>query len=247
MVAMSIRDNWRENQMKFTDPLSFKWPINKKVRIHCSGKDTHEGRLLAVKDDHLILLTGEQHLYFQLHHVKSAVFDTLDNSPMRYQHHSVASNYIDVRSFKDILQKMIYRRVLINQGGPESVSGILTGLLDNHVDLVRGQEVIKVANFHIQTICYDLNEKAEGSKTERSVDKKSEVEGREEIPAKTGGRISSVNVTPKRLKMTTLLENCLAESVQEARRSSAHMGKSEPATPSTQTKGEYPISTTLLL
>lgn len=227
--------------MKFTDPNSFKWLINKIVRIHCSGKESQEGRLLAVKDDHLVLLTGEQHLYFQLHHVKSVVFDTLENLPMCYQHHSVASTYLDVLSFPDILQKMMYRRVLINQSGPESVSGILTRLLDNHVDLVRGQEVIKVAIFHIKNICYDLNEKVDVSKTERSVDKKSEV--KEEIPAKTVERISSVNETPKPVQETTLSENRLAESVQETKISSDHMAKSEQVTPSTQTKVEDPIST----
>ncbi|MDR7314668.1 hypothetical protein [Brevibacillus nitrificans] len=141
--------------MQFTNPHSFKWMIGRMVRIHCAGI-SHRGRLLAVKDDYLVLLSNDQHLYFQTHQVKSIAVDSIHNLPL-YTPTNPFSSYMDADKFSDLLRKMIYRAVRINQNGPESMRGILAKLFHDHVDLVSGYELISVSIPHIKSICHDIN------------------------------------------------------------------------------------------
>ncbi|MFD2370938.1 hypothetical protein ACFSO0_13480 [Brevibacillus sp. GCM10020057] len=143
--------------MKVTDPDSFKGMTGRMVRIHSAGS-SHQGRLLAVKDDYLALQSDDQCLYLQTHQVKSIAIDTTRNLPI-HTSCSPLDAYMDAENFADLLEKMKYRFVLINQNGPERIRGILTRCLDNHVDLVNGHEFIRVPVFHIKDICHDRSKK----------------------------------------------------------------------------------------
>lgn len=153
--------------MKYTNPRSFNYLINRLVRIHCSGKISHSGRLLAVKDDYLVLLTDDKHLYLPLHQVKSVAVDSLDNFPV-YQLQCPLSDYFDAENFQQLLRKMIYRTVLI-QSGPERIRGVLVGLREEDIDLIDGYELIKVATYHIHTLCRDSHQKTQSSTIDSKV------------------------------------------------------------------------------
>lgn len=153
--------------MKYTNPRSFNYLINRLVRIHCGGKISHCGRLLAVKDDYLVLLTDDKHLYLPLHQVKSVAVDSIDNFPV-YQLQCPLSDYFDAENFQQLLRKMIYRAVLI-QSGPERIRGVLVGLREKYIDLIDGYELIKVATYHIHTLCRDSHQKTQSSTVDSTV------------------------------------------------------------------------------
>jgi spore coat protein B len=161
-----------------------KWIVNNTVRINRGGKESKQGSLMAAKDDHLVLLTDEQYLYFQTHHVKSITIDTtmidaIDaiDAPV-VQPDNRIPKCLDVDRFRDVLEKMIYRSVEINVGGPDAVKGVLTQVFDDHVDLVCNHEIVKVATFHIRNIGYDLSNQAKTSNNNTSAE--SENQGKEQ-------------------------------------------------------------------
>jgi spore coat protein B len=151
--------------MYFNTPNSFKFLIDKLVRINRGGPESKTGRLMAIKDDHLVLLTEEaDYLYYQTHQVKSVTFNIMDaTNPIGSPDKHIPS-YADGINFRDILRNMLYRLVQINQGGHESVRGILIRLLDDHVDLVHDHEIIKIPTYHIKNISYALEKQATDSK-----------------------------------------------------------------------------------
>lgn len=153
--------------MKYTNPRSFNYLINRLVRIHCGGKISHCGRLIAVKDDYLVLLTDDKHLYLPLHQVKSVAVDSIDNFPV-YQLQCPLSDYFDAENFQQLLRKMIYRAVLI-QSGPERIRGVLVGLREKDIDLIDGYELIKVATYHIHSLCRDSHQKTQSSTVDSTV------------------------------------------------------------------------------
>ncbi|MED1793235.1 hypothetical protein P4V54_11160 [Brevibacillus nitrificans] len=144
--------------MKFTNPHSYRWMIGRMVRLHCAGI-THSGRLLAVKDDYLALLSSDQCLYFQTHQVKSIAVESIHNLPIYSSRNPHYSYIMDADKFTDLLRKMMYRAVLINQNGPENMRGILAKLFHDHVDLIYDYELIRVSIPHIKCICHDISMK----------------------------------------------------------------------------------------
>ncbi|MCU6796397.1 hypothetical protein OB236_30165 [Paenibacillus sp. WQ 127069] len=147
--------------------------VEKVVCINREGPESKKGRLVTVKDDHLVLLTEEQYLYYQTKHIKSITIDSIEpeGTVIPFNKKSV---YLDATSFKDILEKMSFRRVQINQGGPESVNGVLSRLFENHVDLVQGHEIIKVATPHIKNISYNLSKQDANSNKDSQSEKVAE-------------------------------------------------------------------------
>jgi spore coat protein B len=147
--------------------------VEKVVCINREGPESKKGRLVTVKDDHLVLLTEEQYLYYQTKHIKSITVDSIEPEGT-----TISLNkkpvYLDATSFKDILEKMSFRRVQINQGGPECVNGVLSRLFENHVDLVQGHEVIKVATPHIKNISYNLSKQDANSNKDSQAEKVAE-------------------------------------------------------------------------
>jgi spore coat protein B len=151
--------------MYFNNSDHLKFLIEKLVRINRGGPESKTGRLMAIKDDHLVLWTEEaDYLYYQRHQVKSVTFNSMDatdpiGSPDKHN-----PPYVDVNNFQDILRNMLYRMVQINQGGHESVRGVLIQLLEDHIDLVHDHEIIKIPTYHIKNISYALEKQATDSK-----------------------------------------------------------------------------------
>ncbi|CAM2915837.1 hypothetical protein PASE110613_07360 [Paenibacillus sediminis] len=134
----------------------FKQLVEQVVCINRNGPELKKGRLIAVKDDHLVLLTDEQYCYYQTQHIKSVTVNSIvqpSSSIVPYPHRT---HHLDGINFNDVLQKMVYRSVQINQGGPEYIDGVLTGVLNNHIILVQGFQIIRVATFHIKNVSFNL-------------------------------------------------------------------------------------------
>ncbi|MCR8630906.1 hypothetical protein [Paenibacillus radicis (ex Xue et al. 2023)] len=147
--------------------------VEKVVCINRNGPESKKGLLATVKDDHLVLLTEEQYLYYQTNHVKSITFDSTEPLGAEAPFNKKLV-YLDAVNFKGILEKMIFRRVQINQGGPESINGILSRLFEDHVDLVQGHEVIKIATPHIKNVSYTLSKQDANSNSNSNSNKDSQ-------------------------------------------------------------------------
>jgi spore coat protein B len=150
--------------------------LDKLVRINRGGPESRQGRLVAVKDDHLVLLTEEtEYLYYQTHQVKSVTVNSMDSAAATVERVK-APPYLNADNFRDILSRLQYRWVQINRGGHESVEGVLCRLLPDHIDLVHGHEIIKVPTFHINNISFGAAKQAAGSPAGTADDKATETQ-----------------------------------------------------------------------
>ena len=146
-----------EMTLRLVNPDCLKWMTNKLVRLNRGGPESRKGRLASVKDDHLVLYTDLQYVYYQTRQVESITVDAWENIPDEETPAQIPEKFLDVPRFRDILERMIYRAVQINRAGPDTVKGILFRLRDDCVDLVCGSEWIKVAIPHIHNIGYDFH------------------------------------------------------------------------------------------
>jgi phage FluMu gp28-like protein len=55
---------------------------------------------------------------------------------------------------KELLKSLNYKWVQINRGGPETVEGVLVGLEDDFINLIVGDEVVRITIFHIKNVSY---------------------------------------------------------------------------------------------
>ncbi|NOU98147.1 hypothetical protein GC093_33690 [Paenibacillus sp. LMG 31456] len=194
-----------------------KWLVEKAVSINRGGPESKKGWLVTVKDDHLVLQTDEQYLYYQTKHVKSITVDSTEplEATVPYDKKLV---YWDAISFNDILEKMIFRRVQINQGGPESINGILSRLFENHVDLVQGHEVIKVATPHIKNVSYSLSNQDDNSNSKKGSQAEEMVNEMKEqtiVQETTPAEVEQKQLAQKRRRRRRRLEKKEIPAVQE--------------------------------
>lgn len=139
--------------------------VEKTVYINRGGPESRKGWLVAVKDDHLVLLAEERYLYYLTKNIKSVSVDSIEPAPAvaPFKEKLV---FLDAENFIDVLKKMSARRIQINQGGPECVDGVLGRLFENHLDLIEGHEVIKVALPHIKSVSFNSGKTDENSNKE---------------------------------------------------------------------------------
>ncbi len=147
---------------------------NQWVRVNRGGPDSHYGRLIAVQDDYLVLRADDQEIYCQTRHVKSITADSFLHACSSDQDENQVSLLRNEMTFRDLLKKMIYRRVMIHGSEPENIGGILVHLQDGDIVLVHDHEVMFVPIIHIKTVRRDLN-KANASNN----DSANEKDGRE--------------------------------------------------------------------
>jgi spore coat protein B len=140
--------------------------MNKVVRIDRGGPESRIGKLLAVEDDHITLLTeNDGVVYYVTHHIKSIT----DNAKQGLEFNiGVPENFEFLRAnnYKNLLRKLKFRWVKINRGGPETLEGILNDANDDFVTIVSCEEIIRLSMFHIRNISYGVKiEKSESSES----------------------------------------------------------------------------------
>ena len=141
--------------------------MNKVVRIDRGGPESRIGKLLAVEDDHITLLTEDDGVvYYVTHHIKSIT----DNAKQGLEFNiEVPENFEFLRAnnCKNLLRKLKFRWVKINRGGPETLEGILNDANDDFVTIVSCEEIIRLSMFHIRNISYGVKiEKSESAESE---------------------------------------------------------------------------------
>ena len=140
--------------------------MNKVVRIDRGGPESRIGKLLSVADDHITLLTEDDGVvYYMTHHIKSIT----DNAKQGLEFNiEIPENFEFLKDNKciSVLEKLKYRWVKINRGGPETLEGVLNEANDDFVTIISNEEIIRIATFHIRNISYGV--KIEKTKSEES-------------------------------------------------------------------------------
>ncbi|PLT35301.1 hypothetical protein [Bacillus sp. V5-8f] len=128
--------------------------LGKTLRVDRGGHESRVGKLLAIGEDHLTLLTKEDGIiYYKAHHIKSVTENSKNQMPLDLE---IPENFelTQTANFKEALNSLKYQWVKINRGGKESLEGVLDDINDDFVTVVKNEEVIRIATFHIRNISY---------------------------------------------------------------------------------------------
>ena len=140
--------------------------MNKVVRIDRGGPESRIGKLLAVEDDHITLLTEDDGVvYYLTHHIKSIT----DNAKQGLKFDieiPEGFEFIRANNCRSVLENLKFHWVQINRGGPETLEGILNEANEDFVTIISNEEIIRIATFHIRNISYGV--KIEKTKSEES-------------------------------------------------------------------------------
>ncbi|ACT00071.1 hypothetical protein [Paenibacillus sp. JDR-2] len=128
------------------------------VRINRGGPESLEGKLLAVKNDYLVLSTREGVVYVDLSHVKSVTGFATSKSG------GTCTDYINANNFRGVVTALTKEFVQINWGGPEKVEGFLAEVQGNTALVVANNQVVYILVDHIKTI-KKLGGKSGGNKS----------------------------------------------------------------------------------
>ena len=136
--------------------------VDKVVKVDRGGPESRIGKLLAVDEDCITLLTEDEGIvYYKTHHIKSLT----DNAKNELQFNIEIPEDFEYKkgaNFKSVLEELEYHWVKINRGGPETLEGVLDDINEDYVTIVANEEVIRLSMFHIRNVSYGV--KVEGTK-----------------------------------------------------------------------------------
>ena len=122
--------------------------LGKQVKINTKGPEATLGILLYVAKDHLMLQTEKEVIYYNLDHVKSA---TVDQDYVPETSGEKSFNPIKKRSIREVLAALRHKWITINRGGPEHLEGILVSTENDHILLVKQNELVCITLSHIKS------------------------------------------------------------------------------------------------
>ncbi len=125
--------------------------IGRQVRVDRGGPESQEGRLLGLEKDLLILKSKDNVVYYyQTSHLKSITLDSKEELNMAQENWVV--NFVEGSTLHSVLEELKYTWVQINRGGPEKVEGVLSEVENDHLILVKNEELIHISLFHIKSV-----------------------------------------------------------------------------------------------
>lgn len=141
--------------------------LNKVVRVDRGGPESRVGKVFSAQSDYFALLTEEDGIvFYKYQHIKSITQDSRNGMKLNVE---VPEDYpfASFMDFRSVLNELRHKWVKINRGGPESVEGVLEEVFDDFITIVKNEEVIRVAMFHIRNVSY-------GAKPEKKPEKQDE-------------------------------------------------------------------------
>ncbi|MCD7035427.1 hypothetical protein LRR81_14370 [Metabacillus sp. GX 13764] len=134
--------------------------IHKVVRVNQGGPESKSGRLLAVKEDHIVVAAeGNEIIYYATEHIRS-VSETADKKAAEWTEFPA---YLEALNLPVLLYGSKHQWLTINRGGPESLDGILVEVLEDHIVLVHNEKIFRVAPYHIKSISIGARGKKQNS------------------------------------------------------------------------------------
>ena len=142
--------------------------IDKVIKVDRGGPESRVGLLLGAHEDHITLLTEDEGIiYYKTQHIKSLTLNAKNEEELDFE---VPEDFkfVKAKDFKGVLEKLCYRWVKVNRGGPETLEGVMDDVNDDFVTIVSNEEIIKLSMFHIRNISYGVKvEKAKKDENEK--------------------------------------------------------------------------------
>lgn len=133
--------------------------LNKNVKVDRGGPESRGGKLLAVGDDYIVLLTKEDGIvYYQIQHIKS-ITENSKNLLNNDVEMSDEFKFVTGTNLNEVLGRLIFAWVKINRGGPESFEGVLDNVTSDRVTIISKEEIVHVSLFHLRNFSYGLKPK----------------------------------------------------------------------------------------
>lgn len=144
--------------------------VDKVIKVDRGGPESRVGKLVAAAEDHITLLTeNDGIIFYNTHHIKSITDNVKNEIPFNLTIPK-GFEFIKAKNFKEVLEKLKYKWVKINRGGPETLEGVMEDVQDEFVTIVANDEVIRLSMFHIRNISYGLKiekEKVAGKSSDK--------------------------------------------------------------------------------
>jgi spore coat protein B len=146
--------------------------VGKVVKVDRGGPESRIGKLLHVAEDFFTVLTEDDGVvYYRTQHVKSLTENSKSGLQFDVEIPEVF-NYITGENFDALMGNLQYQWVNINRGGPEKLDGVLHSINDDYLTIVKNEEVIRLATYHVKNISYGLKiEKPEETSNENEDNK----------------------------------------------------------------------------
>lgn len=140
--------------------------LNKVVKVDRGGPESRIGKVLNAQTDYFTLLTEEDGVvFYKYQHIKSITHDSKNGMKLNVE---VPEDFpfAPFKDFKSLLTELRHKWVKVNRGGPESVEGVLEEVFDDFITIVKNNEVIRVAMYHIRNISYGIKSEKEKKQEE---------------------------------------------------------------------------------
>ena len=154
----------------------------KEVLINKGSPHAHRGKLLRVEEDYVVIQARDgREIFYQTEHMKSISMDTYSEPMTPSATGTPVSQADDAQNFDEVLHRLRYYGVDINQGSPEAQQGILMRVFEDSVLVIAQHHLIQVMKRHIVTISLRRVEKVESEAHQASSGKREQhAEKREE-------------------------------------------------------------------
>ena len=145
--------------------------VDRVVKVDRGGPESRVGKLLAAAEDHFTLLTEDDGvIYYNTHHIKSLTVNAKNEVQLNFDIPR-GFDYIKAEDFRSVVEKLRYRWVKINRGGPETLEGVMDVVSDDFITIVSNEEIVNLSMFHVRNISYGVKvekgNKAKGNNQEK--------------------------------------------------------------------------------
>ncbi len=154
--------------------------VGHRIGVYVNNGPYIEGRLIGVKNDHIIVRIGLDVLYFDIRKIHAVVNNARYAKPIVDQ-----SSHVDKALFEDILVGFKYRLVTINGLSNQVFSGLLSKVTEDHVVLINKEDYYFIQKSMIANITEGIIEASAnqesgdtspGSKIKQSKEKQTEAD-----------------------------------------------------------------------
>ncbi|MBW9234209.1 hypothetical protein JQK62_18450, partial [Leptospira santarosai] len=152
------------------------------IRINGKGPESKFGTLIDVKDDFLVLYTGQDGLiFYKEQHIKSfshAIPATSQEVEKENVGETTSTEEVTAESTEEevkvnkmkevyeqitadntanLMTNLKYSWIKINRKGPESMEGLLVEANDDYLVLVVNNEIFRIATYHVKNFSLSIN------------------------------------------------------------------------------------------
>lgn len=150
--------------------------VDRVIKVDRGGPESRYGKLLAAEEDHFVLFAeGDGVIYYNMHHVKSLTVNAKNEMQLNFDI-PIGLEYVNAENFRGVVEKLRYRWVKVNRGGPETLEGVMDVVNDDYITIVSNEEIVNVSMFHVRNISYGVKVEKEDKGKENNKQAKAKKE-----------------------------------------------------------------------